>query len=117
MAPIRKTALDCRFYRTAMGKEPVREWLKALPKEIRLEIGSDIQQVQRRWPVGKPLVDGFGKGLFEVRTSLDGNIYRVLFCIQGSTLVLLHAFRKKSQKTPKSELNLALQRMRDVEET
>lgn len=116
MASAKRTVLDCRFYQTSRGYEPVREWLKALPKAARLEIGSDIQQVQRRWPVGKPLVDGFGKGLFEVRTSLDGNIYRVLFCLKGSTLVLLHAFQKKSAKTPKSDLNLAWQRMREVEE-
>jgi len=115
VAAAKKQVLECRFYRTAAGNEPVREWLKSLPKGTRLEIGSDIQQVQRRWPVGKPLVDGFGKGLFEIRTALDGNIYRVLFCLKGSTLVLLHGFQKKSQKTPKTDLDLARQRMQEVE--
>jgi phage-related protein len=115
VAAAKKPVLECRFYRTAGGNEPVREWLKSLPKETRLEIGSDIQQVQRRWPVGKPLVDGFGKGLFEIRTGFDGSIYRVLFCLKGSTLVLLHGFQKKSQKTPKTDLDLARQRMQEVE--
>lgn len=107
--------LACRFYRTASGSEPVRDWLKNLPAEVRKEIGSDIQQVQWLWPVGKPLVDGFGDGLFEVRTSLDRNIYRVLFCLDTSTMVLLHGFKKKSQRAPKVDLDLAKRRQKEVE--
>lgn len=83
--------------------------------DVRKEVGSDIQVVQWRWPVGKPLVDGFGDGLFEIRTNLGGNTYRVLFCIEGSTLVLLHAFMKKAQKTPKADLDLARKRQAEVE--
>jgi phage-related protein len=60
-------------------------------------------------------LDGFGKGLFEIRTGFDGNIYRVLFCLKRSTLVLVHSFQKKSQKTPKTDLDLARQRMQQVE--
>ena len=51
---MRKPVLECRFYRTAKGHEPVREWLKALPAAVRKEIGSDVGQVQWRWPIGKP---------------------------------------------------------------
>jgi phage-related protein len=108
--------LACRFYRTDAGSEPVRDWLKSLPTEVRQDIGSDIQQVQWRWPVGKPLVDGFGGSLFEVRTSFESEIYRVLFCLDGSTMVLLHGFKKKSQRTPTSELDLARKRQRKLEE-
>jgi len=52
----KKPTLACRFYRTATGNEPVREWLKSLSLAVRREVGSDIQVVQWRWPVGKPLV-------------------------------------------------------------
>lgn len=107
--------LACRFYRSDAGREPVREWLKELPAAIRQEIGSDIQVVQWRWPPGKPLVDAFGAGLFEVRTSLAGRTHRVLFCLDGSTMVLLHGFEKKSRKTPKSDLELARARQKEVE--
>jgi phage-related protein len=62
------------------------------------------------------LVDGLGAGLFEVRTSLGGNIFRVLFCLDGATMVLLHGFQKKTQKLPKSELDLARRRMKDAED-
>jgi phage-related protein len=112
----KQRVLGCCFYRTATGNEPVREWLKSLPAATRKEVGSDIEQVQWRWPVGKPLVDGFGAGLFEVRTTLEGNIYRVLFCLEGATMVLLHGFQKKSQKTPKAELDLARRRRKNAED-
>ena len=107
--------LACRFYRNDAGAEPVREWLLGLDAEVRKEIGSDIKSVQWRWPLSKPLVDGFGEGLYEVRTSHDKNIYRVLFCIVGATMVLLHGFMKKSQATPKQDKELARKRQRDVE--
>jgi phage-related protein len=107
--------LGCRFYRTDAGVEPVREWLLGLDADVRTEIASDIKKVQWRWPLSKPLVDSFGDGLYEVRTSYDKNIYRVLFCLEGSTMVLLHGFMKKTQATPKQDKELAIKRQRDVE--
>ena len=44
------------FFRTAAGREPVREWLLELAKEDRKVIGEDIKLVQFRWPLGIPLV-------------------------------------------------------------
>jgi len=107
--------LECRFFRTAAGSEPVRDWLRGLPAHVRREIGSDVQTVQWRWPVGKPLVDGLEAGLFEVRTQVKGDAYRVLFCTVGGTMVLLHGFHKKTRRTPKSALDLARDRKGDLE--
>ncbi len=112
----KKPNLTCRFFVTDAGNEPVRRWLKGLDTNVRVEVGSDIQSVQWRWPIGKPLVDGFGEGLFEVRSSFDDDIYRVLFCLDGSTMVLLHGFKKKAQKTPKGDLDLARKRQKKVKE-
>lgn len=111
----RKPPLACRFFVSESGNEPVREWLKDLKPGARKEIGSDLHVVQWRWPIGKPLVDGLGHGLFELRSSNAGDIYRVFFCIVDSTIVLLHAFQKKTQKTPKSDLNLAKKRKSALE--
>lgn len=111
----RNPRLGCRFYRSDTGAEPVSEWLRSLESETRKEIGSDLQVVQWRFPIGKPLVDGFGDGLFELRTSSGGNTYRVLFCVQTSTIILLHGFMKKTQKTPKADLDLARDRKKKLE--
>jgi phage-related protein len=75
-------------------------------------IGEDILTVQFAWPVGKPLVDSFGGGLWEVRSSLKGKIARTVFMIHHEEIVLLHAFIKKDRKTPKSDLELARKRMK-----
>ena len=58
-----KPTLECRFYRSDSGDEPVREWLKELHSRVRQEIGSDIQVIQWRWPLGPPKVAGLGADL------------------------------------------------------
>ena len=45
----------------------------------------------------------------------NGRIARVIFCLHGGRLVLLHGFVKKTQKTPTRELELAVKRMREIE--
>ena len=81
-----------------------------------MEIGSDIKDVQWRWPVAKPLVGGLGRGLYEVRTSHRGNEFRTLFCIVERTIVLLHGISQKTQQTAARDLDLARRRQGDVEE-
>lgn len=55
------------------------------------------------------------KGLWEIRTNLsDGRIARVFFCAHGGSMVLLHGFIKKTQKTPEKELDIADKRMRGL---
>jgi len=84
-----------------------------------------IGRVQWQWPIGKPLVDGLGGGLYEVRTSLAGEQYRVLFYLAGETLVLVlgesgrgtmvlvHGIHKKTQRTPVAVIALARKRMKE----
>jgi len=112
--PVAVPKLSCVFYRAESGDEPVREWLHEVDTEICKIIGKDILKVQWRWPISKPLVGTFGEGLYEVRSSHDGNIYRVFFCIEGSHMVLLHGFVKKTQATPKREIETARARQRTV---
>ncbi len=47
-------------------------------------------------------------GLYEIRIEVNGNIYRIFCCFdKGNLVVLFNAFQKKSQKTPKKEIELA----------
>ena len=103
-------ALQTVFFRSEQGSEPVRDWLRTLSKADREVIGDDVLKVQYCWPIGKPLVGNLGDGLWEVRSRLSGRIARVIFCVEGQTMVLLHGFIKKTQKTPKRELDLAARR-------
>ncbi len=111
---IPRVPLVAAFYKTPAGSEPVRGWLKGLPKGARKTIGEDIGFVERMWPVGKSLVDGFGQGLWEVRSTHDRVDYRVLFGIVGGKMYLLHGFMKQTAATPNADKALAHQRLRDV---
>jgi phage-related protein len=91
----------------------VREWLKSLDAADRRVIGEDIKDVEFSWPIGMPLVRSLGRDIWEVRSSLPhGRIARVLFCVEQEYMVLLHGFMKKSQKTPKQDIDLAIRRKR-----
>ncbi len=106
--------LDVRFYASESGAEPVREWLKLLPATDRRTIGEDIKTVQFGWPLGMPLVRSLGAGLWEVRIRLDNRIARVLFVLEGATMVLLHGFIKKTQATSKADLDLVRDRLKQL---
>lgn len=69
--------LTVRFFASAAGREPVREWLKALPDAERKTIGDDIRTLQFGWPVGMPLVRKLEDELWEVRSDLRNGIARV----------------------------------------
>lgn len=107
--------LPAAFYKLPSGREPVREWLKALDRADRKLVGEDIKDVEFSWPIGMPLCRPLGSGLWEVRSALtQGRIARVLFCVQAGWMVLLHAFIKKTQKTPNAHKDLALKRMKEI---
>jgi phage-related protein len=97
--------------RSPSGRGPVREWLKSLDVNDCRIIGEDIKDVEFSWPIGMPLVRSLGRELWEVRSSLPrGRIARVLFCLERECMALLHGFIKKTQKTPKQDIDLALKR-------
>jgi phage-related protein len=111
--PVRKK-ISVVFYKTPAGNEPVREWLKALPVDEKKTIGENIKAVEMAWPVGIPLVRKLDTDLWEVRTQLPHKISRVFFTVWKGFMVLLHGIIKKSQKTPKDDLDLAIKRRKHV---
>lgn len=110
--------LPARFFESNTGRVPVRDWLLELSSEDRKTIGDDIRTAEFSWPIGMPLVRPIQgqKGLWEIRIKLSGGrIARVFCCVHDSSMVLLHGFIKKSQKTPAHELDVAKKRMKGIE--
>lgn len=65
--------------------------------------------------LGMPYTRPMGRGLFEVRAKGSEGIGRAFFCtVMGSRIVILHAFIKKTEKTPRREIEIALKRMKEV---
>ena len=104
------------FYRTEAGHEPVRDWLRSLTREQRRTIGEDVKTAQFGWPLGMPLIRKLEGRLWEVRSHLAHGIARVIFTVEGNTMVLLHGFIKKSRKAPLRELKTARQRLATLRE-
>ncbi len=106
--------LRVAFYRSATGREPVRDWLRSLDRESKKIIGNDIKTVQFGWPLGMPLVRNLGDGLWEVRCQLKDGIARIVFMAEEGLMVVVHGFIKKSRKTPRKELETARRRAAEL---
>jgi len=63
-----------------------------------------------------PLARELEANLWEVRSRLSNRIARVIFTVQSDTMVLLHGFIKKSQKTPKPDLAVARRRLKQFKD-
>ena len=115
---MRQKRIYATFYRTASGKEPVREWLLGLSREDRQLIGVAIKDTEFAWPIGMPLCRSIKgqSGLREVRCDMTGNrIARVMFYVTGDEMILLHGFVKKTQKTEPKDIDLAVKRKKEHE--
>jgi phage-related protein len=112
--PVKKIA--ARFFVSAGGSMPVREWLLEMDAADRRIVGKDIQKVEFGWPIGMPYCRPLGRGLWEVRSSISaGRIARTIFSIREGEMILLHGFVKKTQKTPQKDIELSLQRMKELD--
>jgi phage-related protein len=65
--------------------------------------------------LGEPHTKPMGSGLFELRLKGAEGIARVFFCMLiGKRIVMLHSFIKKTDRTPKRELEIAQDRMKEI---
>ena len=65
--------------------------------------------------VGKPYTASMGQGLFEIRARGKEGIGRSIYCtLKGKEIIILNSFIKKTQKTPKKEIDIARKRMREI---
>ena len=102
-----------RLLSIASGREPVREWLKALGPEDRKVIGEDIKVVEFSWPIGMPLCRPLGKGLWEVRSDItDGRIARVLFCVAEGKVCTPSLRRRRRRRH--ADADLATRRRKEL---
>ena len=103
------------FYKNERGDSPVEEFLERLPdKQAQkvawvLRIIRDLDFVPKEY--FKKLVS---TDLWEVRVQIGSNAIRILGFFEGNNfIVLTNGFLKKTQKTPKKEIELAAKRMKE----
>lgn len=112
----RKKPLEVVFYETEQKNQPCRDFLLALSKDDRREVGADIFAAQKGFPLGLPLCRKMETDLWEIRSTVSDGICRVFFTVDGDAMILLHGFKKKSKKTPKKEIDIAENRLKDYKE-
>lgn len=101
------------FYRTESGDCPLEEFLDSLPSKQAQKVAWVLRLIEEL-----DLVPGqyFEKlvnteDIWEVRVQFGGDIFRLLGFFAGSSLLILtNGFAKKSQKTPRQEIDLATRR-------
>lgn len=105
------------YYTTREGKSPIKEFIDSLPEESKAkyifiadlleEYGLNVKE-----PYVKP-ISGERK-LFEMRIKDKSSIHRIFyFAFMGKKFIFLHGFTKKSEKTPKGEIEIAIKRMQE----
>ena len=90
--------------------------INALPAGFVARLVRYAERMEMYGPnLGMPHTRPMGDGLFELRLKAAEGIARVFFCtVVGRQIVVLHQFVKKSEKTPKRELIIARNRMREI---
>jgi phage-related protein len=107
--------MEIVFYQTQNGRRPVETELLKLDRDNRAKVLAHLDFLEKNEKTLKePHVKYLGDGLKELRTSIHPGQYRVVYFLQlKEEIVLLHSFKKKTQKTPKKDLDLAKKRMKD----
>lgn len=92
--------------------------LKDFPDDARVEAGFQLSEVQHgRDPADWKPIKTVGVGVREIRVREASGAYRVIYLANLPDRVLvLHAFEKKTQKTPQRDIDLAARRLRDWKE-
>ena len=104
------------YFTDEMGEQPVKEWIDTLEVKLQLKIFRAFElledfNINLKAPYVKPLEDK----LYELRIKDPKGIYRIIyFAYTGQEFIMLNGFVKKTQKTPKKEIELAKIRMKEV---
>lgn len=94
------------------------EFLRAQGPPIRRQIGEALRDLQKGLNLGMPLsrpMNVIAPGVHELRVRSEHTTVRVFYYLRKlDAIVVFHALQKKSQKTPRREINLARQRLHEV---
>ena len=104
------------FYQLSDGSSPALAWFCEQEPKVQAKFARIFELLTEHGiSVGMPHVRSMtGSKLFEIRVEQDTNIYRIFYlAYTGQRFILLHGFQKKTQKTPKKELEIAQTRLKE----
>lgn len=97
------------FYETSDGQAPAKDFLLSLDYDMRAKMIRTLEMLQKNGPaLREPQSKELEDGIFELRAQFGSNISRLLYFYDEGKLVLLtNGFIKKTQRTPRKEIDLA----------
>jgi len=106
--------MKVKFFQTARGTYPVKDFIDGLEKITQAKVAKYIELLINYSPyLGPPYIKKLQNKLYELR--IPGKIaVRILYTVYDNEYYLLHAFKKKSNKTPRNELKIALDRLKEI---
>lgn len=105
------------FYEKESGEEPAADFIRKLDAKMQAKVLKIIDLLEENGPeLRMPYSEHLDDGIFELRAKQSSDITRVLYFFRvGKKVVLTHGFVKKTQKTPKKEIELAKKYREDYE--
>ena len=110
---------EINFYKTADNQSPVEDFILSLDKKQLKKVLWVLNLVEEMDIVPAIFLQKMVNtdDLWEIRISFAGNIFRFLGFFDNSQLIILtHGFQKKTQKTPKQDIQLAEARKKDYKQ-
>ena len=109
---------EVEYYRDSQGNIPVQDFIRRQPGKVKAKLLKFIDLLEDfNLSLGQPYVKKLAdSNVWELKIRHSSNYYRILyFATSGRRFILLHAFLKKTDITPKNELKIAEDRIFDHE--
>lgn len=104
------------FYETGAGNSPIKKYIDRLPENDQARFLEVVDEIEKNgFSAARVTFKPLEGKLWEIKFRSEQSGYRVFYVMLANDLMAwLHAFSKKTQKTPKHELDLARKRMKEI---
>ena len=107
------TTYHCSYFGTEPGRCPVEEFIDGIDEAAQRKFVYKRSMLENLGPrLMEPHAKNLGSGIFELRFSGRDSDFRVLYFFDGNKVIFTNAFKKKTQKAPRNEIALAVDRRR-----
>lgn len=104
------------FYKDSDGVVPVLDWLDTVPEKARLKCITKIERLRNEgYQLRRPEADLLRDKIYELRASLQGIHYRILYFFHGNVAAVLSHGLVKEDSVPSIEIDRAIQRRKNFE--
>lgn len=106
------------FYRDEDGRVPLLDWLDGLPDKARLKCLARLQRLETLGhELRRPEADYLRDGIYELRASLQGVQYRMLYFFHKTQAIVVSHGLQKEREVPAVEIGRAIGRKRQLEQS